>query len=71
MKKHCEYHEKATDIDKKIVNNELWLAEDCHNIATTFYAMCDYDRALEHYRIALATYIELVGSLRTAFATAV
>jgi tetratricopeptide (TPR) repeat protein len=66
-KEALEYHQKAITIDSNIHNNERWLGEDYHNIASTLYQMEDYDKALEYYKMALERYAILGDNLRMAY----
>ncbi len=70
LKRHeeaLEYHKKAIAMDENIDNNERWLAEDYHNIASTFYNMGNYDKALEYYKLALEMHTELGDTLRMSY----
>lgn len=66
-KEALEYHQKAITIDSNISNNERWLGEDYHNIASTLYQMEDYHKALEYYKMALERYAILGDNLRMAY----
>jgi tetratricopeptide (TPR) repeat protein len=62
-----ECHEKAIQIDNEINNNERFLGEDYHNMASTLYGMGNYDKALKYYEMALEKYAKIGDTLRTAY----
>jgi tetratricopeptide (TPR) repeat protein len=58
-----EYHDRAITIDREINDDKKWLAEDYENIATTFYNMREYRKALDHYKISLEIYNKVADRL--------
>ena len=62
-----EYHRRAIAIDEEINNNNRWPAEDYQNIASTFYDMGEYKKALEYYNISLEKNMEVEDRLGTIY----